>query len=315
MTPKTIEVLQVASLTPAGNRHLADNFNVVRLWEQEDRERFLKENGQRFNAVATAGIGKIDADLLANLPALEIISSRGVGYEHIDLGAAKQRNIVVCNTPGVLTDCVADLAFGALIALARAFVPADQYLRAGKWLENTFPLQTRVSGKKLAITGLGRIGRTIARRASGFDMDIRYTDLQAHQDVSFGYEESLLDLARWADFLIVTTPGGEATRKLISKEVMEALGPEGLLVNISRGTVVDEQALIGCLKDGTLGGAALDVFEQEPNVPQELIALDNVLLLPHIGSATRETRKAMEDLVVDNLSAYFKTGEPLTPIR
>ena len=221
------------------------------------------------------------------------------------------------NTPDVLTDCVADLAWGLLIAGARRMGQGERFVRAGHWgsgqVHGSIPLGLRVSGKKLGIVGLGRIGEAIARRGAGFDMDIRYHNRRQRDDVQYGYEASLTDLARWADFLIVATVGGAGTRHLVNREVLEALGPAGIIVNIARGPVIDETALVETLQAGKLGCAALDVFEHEPKVPEALATSDNAVVLPHIGSATLETRLSMENLVLDNLQAFFETGRVITP--
>ncbi len=213
-----------------------------------------------------------------------------------------------------MTDCVADLAFGALLAVARGLCAADRFVRRGAWEHGRFPLMTRVSGKKLGIVGMGRIGRAVARRAAGFDMEIRYHSRTAIPELPFGFATSLPELARWADFLVVCAPGGAATRHLISAEIITALGPAGFLINIARGSLVDEPALVRALANGQIAGAALDVYENEPHVPEALWTLENVVLLPHIGSGTRETRLVMEDLVLENLRSFFSSGRLLTPV-
>jgi lactate dehydrogenase-like 2-hydroxyacid dehydrogenase len=210
----------------------------------------------------------------------------------------------------VLNDCVADLAFTLLLDVARRASEADRFVRRGAWLNDKFPLATRVSGKKLGIVGLGRIGRTIARRASGFDMEIRYHNRRPVEDVPYGYEASLVELARWADFLVVAAAGGAESRNLVCAEVLDALGPQGFLVNIARGTVVDEAVLVQYLRDKRIAGAGLDVFVDEPRVPEALLALDNAVLLPHVASATNETRQAMAELVLENLHSFFDAGRP-----
>jgi lactate dehydrogenase-like 2-hydroxyacid dehydrogenase len=232
----------------------------------------------------------------------------------VDVEHARKRGILVTNTPDVLTDCVADLAIALVIDVARGVTSGDRYVRAGKWLKGPMPLATKVSGARLGILGLGRIGRAIAARAEGFDMEIRYHNRRQVPDSPYGYERTLEDLARWCDFLVVATAGGESTRGLVSAQVLEALGPEGFLVNIARGSVVDEPALVEALAARRVAGAGLDVFADEPNVPGPLLALDNVVLTPHIASATTDTRAAMGQLVLDNLAAFFETGRVLTPV-
>lgn len=293
---------------------LVEQFDVHRLPIEADVGAFLAQHGDEFVAVVTNGAVGVDAALIDALPSLRLIASRGVGFDRIDLAAARQRNVAVSNTPGVLNDCVADLAIGALLAVARKVCSADRFVRRGDWLNGRFPMSTRVSGKRLGILGLGRIGRTVARRASGFDMAIRYHNRQPAADVVYGYEASVVELARWADFLVITAAGGLATHHLVSAEVIDALGEQGFLVNVSRGTVVDQQALVCALSNRRLGGAALDVYDDEPNVPPELLALDNVVLLPHIASSTNETFAEMEELVLANMRQFFSNGSLLTPL-
>ena len=233
------------------------------------------------------------------------------------MAAAQARGVQVSNTPDVLTDCVADLAWGLLIAAARRMGQGERFVRSGQWgqIHGSIPLGMRVSGKKLGIVGLGRIGDAIAKRGAGFDMQVRYHNRRKRDDVAYGYEASLVELARWADFLIVATVGGAGTRHLVNQEVLEALGPKGIVVNIARGPVIDETALVAALEAGKLGWAALDVFEHEPKVPQALLGSDQAVLLPHIGSATLETRQDMENLMLENLRAFFETGRVVTPVE
>ncbi|MBO9355542.1 2-hydroxyacid dehydrogenase [Bordetella petrii] len=317
MTTKQ-RILQVGSLagSPSANQRLADGYDVFELWKQGDRKAALAEYGKGITAVVTSATMGANAELIAALPDLKAICSWGVGYETIDVQAARARGVLVSNTPDVLTDCVADLAWGLMIAGARRMSLGDRYVRAGRWgqVHGSIPLGTRVSGKKLGIIGLGRIGQAIARRGDGFEMEVRYHNRRARDDVPYGYEASLVELARWADFLVVATVGGPSTRHLVNREVLEALGPKGLIVNIARGPVIDEQALATALESGKLGCAALDVFEHEPNVPDALKTSDNTVLLPHIGSATYETRLAMENLMLENLQSFFQTGKLVTPV-
>lgn len=301
-------VLQYGRLMPGLEKQLAEAFDLHRLVDEADPLAFLAKRGAEFTGLATAGFA--DAALISALPQLKVISSFGVGVDKIDLQAAARRGIPVGNTPDVLNDCVADLAIGLMIDVARGIGASERYLRAGAWrTSGAYPLQHRMSGKKLGILGLGRIGHAIAKRALAFDMAIRYHNRRPVADTSLAHEPSLVELARWCDFLVVIVPGGAATKHLVNEAVLNALGPAGYLVNVARGSVVDEAALIRALQDKRLGGAALDVFEHEPQVPAELIALDNVVLVPHIGSATVETRAAMAQRVFDNLSAYFETGK------
>lgn len=312
-------IIQVGSYSgsPSANQRLNKDYDVFELWKHADRKSALAEYGKDITVLVTsAGMGA-DAELINALPKLKAICSWGVGYETIDVAAAHARGIMVSNTPDVLTDCVADLAWGLMIAGARRMSLGDRFVRAGRWgqVHGNIPLGTRVSGKKLGIIGLGRIGQAIARRGEGFDMDVRYHNRRERTDVPYGYEASLVDLATWADFLVVATVGGPETRHLVNKEVIEALGPKGIIVNIARGPVIDEQAMATALETGALGCAALDVFEYEPKVPEALIDNDNTVLLPHIGSATYETRMDMENLMIENLESFFQTGQLVTPVE
>ena len=310
-----IRILQNGRFSPEFEARLAADFDLCPLWLQSDPGEFLRQHGGKFVGLVTSGPVGADTALLNALPALRVIASRGVGFETIDLATARRRGIAVSTTPGVLTDCVADLAFGALLAVARGLCAADRFVRRGEWEHGRFPLMTRVSGKKLGIVGMGRIGRAVARRAAGFDMEIRYHSRTVHRELPFGFQPSLADLARWADFLAVCAPGGPATRHLISAEIIAALGSAGFLINIARGSLVDEPALVQALAAGQIAGAALDVYADEPHVPASLLALENVILLPHIGSGTRETRAVMEDLVLENLRSFFRSGRLLTPVE
>jgi lactate dehydrogenase-like 2-hydroxyacid dehydrogenase len=303
-------VLQIGRLLPQLEAALEREFSVVRLADQPDAAAFLAKEGASFDAVATSAAVGVDAGTLAALPNLKVVSSFGVGLDQIDLPAMAARGIVVGHTPDVLNDCVADTAFALLLDAARGISASDRFVRAGSWLKARFPLQTKVSGKKLGILGLGRIGRTIARRASGFDMEIRYTNRRPVDGVPYTHEPDLKALAAWADFLVIAAAGGADSRGMVSAEVLDALGPQGFLVNIARGTVVDEAALVQALKDKRIAGAGLDVFEDEPNVPPALFTLDNVVLLPHVASGTHETRQAMADLTLENLRR-FHAGQPL----
>ena len=245
---------------------MADRYDVVELWKFPDRKAALAEHGKGITAIVTSANFGANAELINALPDLKAICSWGVGYETIDVAAAQARGVQVSNTPDVLTDCVADLAWGLLIAAARRMGQGERFVRSGQWgqIHGSIPLGMRVSGKKLGIVGLGRIGDAIAKRGAGFDMQVRYHNRRQRDDVAYGYEASLVELARWADFLIVATVGGAGTRHLVNQEVLEALGPKGIVVNIARGPVIDETALVAALEAGKLGWAALDVFEHEP---------------------------------------------------
>ena len=309
MKPK---VLQYGRLMPVLEKQLADTFDLRRLVDEAEPKAFLAAHGAEFVGLATGGFA--DAALMAACPSLKVISSFGVGVDKLDLAEAARRGILVGNTPDVLNDCVADLAIGLVIDVARGLGASERYMRRGEWPKANYPLQRRVSGKRLGIVGLGRIGKTIARRAAAFDMDIRYHNRRPAADAALPYEASLIELARWADFLVVIVPGGAATRHLINAVVLEALGPEGFLINVARGSVVDEPALVHALQTRQIAGAGLDVFDKEPQVPHELMALDNVVLLPHVASATFETRAAMAQRVFDNLREYFAHGRLVSAI-
>lgn len=303
-------VLQIGRLLPWLEAQLAAHFDLVLLAQQPNPQAYVAEHGREFVAAVTSAAVGIDAAMMDSLPALKVISSFGVGLDKVDVQAAARRGVAVGYTPDVLNDCVADTAFTLLLDVARRASEADRFVRRGAWRTDKFPLSTRASGKRLGIVGLGRIGRTIAKRASGFDMEIRYHNRRPAEGVDFGYEASLTALARWSDFLVVAAAGGAESQGLISAEVLQALGPQGFLINIARGTVVDEPALIQALRDKAIAGAGLDVYVDEPRVPEALFALDNVVLLPHVASATHETRQAMAALVLDNLLAFFSEGRP-----
>lgn len=315
MAESTTNVLQVGRLHPSLEQAVATKYAAGRLpGPPEEAARYLAESGESVVAVVTSGGTGIGADLMAKLPSLGAIINVGVGYDAIDIGAARGRGIAVSNTPDVLSDCVADLAVGGLIDVVRRLSAADRYVRYGSWLESNFPLTTKVSGKHVGIVGLGRIGRVIARRLEGFDMTISYHNRRVVPDVAYTYAGSVEELAHRCDVLIVAAAGGAGTRGLVSADVLDALGPHGYFVNVSRGSVVDQPALVSALVDGRIAGAALDVFEDEPQVPHELTQLDTVVLLPHVGSATHETREAMADLALRNLDQYMTDGSLVTPV-
>ncbi len=265
-------------------------------------------------AVVCGGPLRIDAAFFDQCPKLEVVASFGVGYDHIDAAEAARRGIVVTHTPDVLTDEVADLALGLLLATVRQLPQVDRYLRAGHWLKGGYPLTATLRGRKVGILGLGRIGKAIAHRLVAFGVDVEYHGRKAQPDVAFKYHPSLVSLAQSCDVLMVVASGGAETRHLVNAEVLQALGPQGILVNVGRGSVVDEQALITALQNKTILSAGLDVFEHEPKVPAELIAMDHVVLLPHVGSASVHTRLAMGQLVVDNLLSWFDGRGSITPV-
>jgi lactate dehydrogenase-like 2-hydroxyacid dehydrogenase len=310
MTTKP-KILQNLKLLPALEARLAAAYDVHRIVDQADPRAFMAAHGGDFVGLVTSAAVGANAALIHALPNLRVISSFGVGLDKLDLAAAAQRGIPVGYTPDVLNDCVADLAFGLMLDVARGISAGDRYLRRGAWPVGTpaFPLGRKVSGAKLGIVGLGRIGRTIAQRAAGFDMPVKYHSRRPVEGVTWTHEPSLLALAEWADYLVVIAAGGAGTRHIVNAEVLDALGPRGFLINVARGSVIDEAALVRALVEKRIAGAGLDVFEHEPQVPAELMALDHVVLLPHIASATQETRQAMADRVVDNLDAWFRVGQ------
>ena len=265
--------------------------------------------------IAGGGESAVSAALMGQLPSLEMVSIMGVGYDGVDVATALKRNIVVTHTPNVLNDEVADLAIGLMLSVARRIPHADQYVRSGRWgTEGAMPLARKVSGARLGIVGLGRIGQAIADRAAAFGMSIAYTARSAKPGLSYPFYASALALAAEVDFLVIITPGGSGTLHMINAEVLKALGPQGYLINVARGSVVDEVALVDALQNGVIAGAGLDVFEKEPHPLEALRKLDNVVLTPHMASATRETRQAMADLAVANLQAHFAGRPALSPV-
>jgi lactate dehydrogenase-like 2-hydroxyacid dehydrogenase len=305
----TVEILMPKPVLASVEEALDREFTVHRLWQAENPDAFLQEVGPRIRGIAT--FHGCDAALMQACPRLEIVSSFGVGYDNVDTGYARAHGIRVSNTPGVLDDAVAELAFGLMIALCRRIPQADRYVREGRWArEGNHPFTGELTGATVGVLGLGRIGKAFATRAQAFKMRVVYHGRSEQPYLPYVYYGNLEAMARDVDWLVCIAPGGPSTQGIISRPVLEALGPEGCLVNIGRGSSVDEPAMVEMLRSGALGGAALDVFADEPNVPQALMTLDNVVLLPHQGSATHKTRWAMGDLVVRNLRAHF-AGEPL----
>ncbi|MCM8550986.1 2-hydroxyacid dehydrogenase [Streptomyces sp. STCH 565 A] len=307
-------VLQVSALLPALESALDEHYRTVRLHELPDRDAWLRSHGHEVAAAVTSARTGADDALMDALPRLGAIVHFGVGYETTDVVRARARGIDVSNTPDVLTDCVADLAVGALVDVMRRLSAADRYVRAGDWPAAPFPLADRVSGKRVGILGLGRIGRTVARRLEGFGADLAYCTRTPVPGVAHRYLPSAEALAGACDALVVTVAGGPGTRHLVSGAVLDALGPRGYLVNVARGSVVDEAALVEAVTRGRIAGAALDVFADEPHVPRALVESDRVVLLPHIASATHETRAAMGDLALSNLRRFMAEGTLLTPV-
>lgn len=282
-------------------------FDVRTIVDAADPDAVLAESARSIRAIAG---GKVSAAMMEKLPQLEIIANEGVGVDTTDVTAAKARGIVVTNTPGVLNVAVAELAVGLMLALARTLPEADRFVRDGKWHHGMFPLRSQLHGKTLGIVGLGRIGKEIARRMESFGMTVVYFGRSEQVDQPYSYFADLVEMAKASDWLVVVAPGGKATDGLVSRAVIDALGPRGRLVNVARGSLVDQPALVEALTAGRLGGAALDVFEKEPGVPAALLAMNTVVVTPHMGSRTEEAREAMGRLVIDNLVAHFE-GQPL----
>ncbi|MGL5448564.1 MAG: 2-hydroxyacid dehydrogenase [Rhabdaerophilum sp.] len=314
MTYSDFPVLITQPMMPLIMEGIEKNFPSVKLFEQPDKAAFLANEGARFKGLVTGQAVAADVALIRQLPALTIISSFGVGYDLVDAKTAHALGITVTNTPDVLTDEVADLALGLLIASVRRLPQADAFTRQGRWLKGNFPLSDTLRGKTMGILGLGRIGKAIAQRAEAFGLKLAYHGRTPQPDVPYPYFASLIEMAKAVDILMVIAPGGASTKAMVNRAVMEALGPKGTLINVARGSLVDEPAMVELLASGALGAAGLDVFEDEPRVPEALLGLENVVLLPHIGSASVHTRNLMGQLVVDNVIAMAEGRAPLTPV-
>jgi lactate dehydrogenase-like 2-hydroxyacid dehydrogenase len=316
MTDEKPDLLLVGPSKPLLARCLEPVFTVHRLIEAEDREALLRRIADQVRAFAVTYTNqKIDAPFMRRFPKLEFVSSFGVGYDHVDARWAGEHGIVVTNTPDVLNEEVADTTLGLLLCTVREFPQADRFLRAGKWEHGPYPLSpATLRDRTMGIVGMGRIGQAIARRLEAFKVPIVYHSRRPQADVPYKHYPVLLDMAREVDVLIVIVPGGAETRNMINAEVLEALGPTGIVINMARGSVVDEPALIAALREKRIFAAGLDVFANEPKVPRELIDMDNVVLFPHLGSASVYTRAAMDQLVVDNLLSWAAGKGPLTPV-
>jgi len=311
-----IDVLMVGPMPPTITQHVDRHYRLHRWWEIDDQAGFLRTHGQSVRGVVTSGRHGATRELIESLPRLEAIISQGVGYDPIDINAAKSRNVVVTNTPGVLNDCVADTALSLILNVSRRLCQADRFVRDGRWPNEAFPLTIKPSGKRCGIVGLGNIGLQVAKRAEAFDMSIAYYNRRPRDDApsQYHYYGDLIALAQNSDFLVVVVPGGSDTLHLINDAVLNALGPTGYLINVARGSVVDETALITALQEGRLAGAGLDVFEHEPHIPQALLDMEQVVVYPHLASGTQETRQAMADLVVNNLDRWFTQRQVLTRV-
>ena len=311
-----VNILQIGAYPDWDMEALAKNFILHPYFTAEDKDAFIAECASSIRGVATRGDLGLSRKLIEGLPHLEIISVYGVGYDAVDLDAARERNIRVTNTPDVLTKDVADFGVAMMLAASRGIIGAEAWVRSGDWSKKgMYPLKTRVFGKRVGILGLGRIGYEIAKRCAAFEMDIAYSDLETKEVANeWSYIRDPRALAEHSDYLFVTTTGGAATKHIVNKTVIEALGPEGMLINVSRASNIDEEALLTALENKTLGYAALDVFEGEPDLKPRFLELDNVMLQPHQASGTVDTRKAMGRLVRENLEAYFNGRELLTPV-
>lgn len=306
-----IDILVTAALPPFLREPLEADYRCHDYAAAGDKNALLAEAGPRIRGLVQGGGTVTPTALLDALPKLEIISVFGVGYDGVPIGYCRDRGIKVTHTPDVLTDDVADVAVALILMTGRGFARALRFVRDGQWTRRNPELTTKLSGRSVGIVGLGRIGKAIAQRVQALGMQVAYTGRKP-QDVAYRYVADLASLASQVDFLVVACPGGAATRHMIDKRVLEALGPDGTLVNIARGSIVDEDALVRALADGTIKAAGLDVFANEPHVPDALLAMDNAVLLPHVGSATRETRQAMADLCRQNLDRWFSERAGLT---
>ena len=308
------DVLMLAPMAADVTATLDATYTVHRLWQAADRDTLLREIGPRIRVIATTGHIPCPPELMDKLPNLGLVASFGVGYDALDVPAATTRGVAVTNTPDVLNDAVAELTIGMMIALAREIIPADRHVRDGRWPSGNYPLTSQLTGSSVGILGLGRIGKRIAELCNVFRMPIAYHGRREQTDQPYRYFADLVEMARAVDWLVVIAPSTPETIGVVSRQVLEALGPDGRLVNVARGNLVDEPALVELLSSGRLGGAALDVFVNEPRVPEALYGLKNVVLQPHQGSATHVTRRAMGNLVAANIAAFFAGAPLLTPV-
>ncbi len=310
------EVLMVSPLPPLEIGDVIGPCRFHKLWKADDPEGLIGRVKDRVRGVVSGAIApaRIDGDFMRQFPKLEIVAHMGVGYDRIDAKWAAAHKIVITNTPDVLTEEVADLAIGLLIATIRQIPQSDRFVRAGKWLERSFPLTASLRGRRLGILGLGRIGKAIAKRAEAFGLAVAYHGRHRQTGVTYDYYPTLRELAEASSLLVIVAPGGPETDNIVNAEVLDALGPDGILINVARGSLVDETALVAALRGRRILSAGLDVFADEPNVPRELIDMDHVVLLPHVGSAAREVRLAMGQLTLDNLLAWASGRAPLTPV-
>lgn len=308
-------ILAFYGLNPLGLNDLSSDYNIIELWKEPDPEAAIKENAESVvGIISWPSNPKISAKMIGMLPNLEIISQFGVGYDNIDIHAAKEREIVVTNTPDLVTNDTADTALALMLMTARRFVEADAYVRIGKWeASGPIGLGHRLGGKTVGIVGLGRIGQAIATRAEAFGCTIKYTG-RGKKDVPYDFISDLKNLAQESDFLVLSCAATPETEKMIDHDVLAALAQNGYLINVSRGSVVNEEDLLIALRNKSIKGAGLDVFENEPHVPDAMKTMDNVVILPHIGTATHETRSEMAHLVIENIKRWFASGETLTRV-
>ena len=316
ISSEKIDLLIYGPSRPILENGFSDQFVLHAFETKHDLERLTPAVADKIRGIAvTYHTVPGDKKALALFPKLEIVASFGVGYDHVDSTYAREHNIVVTNTPDVLTEEVADVALGLLIATLREFIKADRYLRSGLWLTQNYPLSVgSLRDRKVGIVGMGRIGQAVGRRLDASRVPVVYHSRNPSSSVSYKHYPDLIEMAKAVDTLIVIVPGGASTAKMINADVLKALGPRGVVINVARGSVVDEPALIAALKSGTILAAGLDVFANEPKVPRELIDMENVVLLPHVGSASHATRRAMDELVANNIISWFAGKGALTPV-
>ena len=309
------DMLLIGSATPRMMEAFAADFEIHELDKIDGLVNFLTANGSKIEAIATNGHAGVSKQIMDGTPNLRVISCYGVGYDAIDVLAAKAKGVIVTHTPNVLNNDVANTAIMLMLAVSRRLLRDDQWVRSGNWkAKGNAHLTTSIEGKRVGIVGLGRIGETIARKLEAFSCDIVYHTRNQKPESPYRYYADLVEMAKDVDYLVVITPGGASTNKLVNRDVMNALGPQGTLINVARGTVVDEAEMVKALREGRLGNAGLDVFEAEPQVPEALFEMENVVLTPHVASATVETRQAMGDLTVENLVRFFKEGKVTSPV-
>ena len=309
-------ILALGTLLPAEMNELEKHYDLIRLWKEADPEAALQNHKNDIVGILSSYTGMpVTRRIMEALPNVSMIGHFGMGVDLIDLAAAKERHISISNTPDILAPDTADIALSLMLTVSRRIVEADMYVRVGKWPNGAFPLATSMGQKRVGIVGMGRIGQAIARRCEGFDMTISYHGPREKKDVKYQYYADLRQLAENSDFLVLACPGGPETRHIINTKILKTLGPKGYVINVARGSVINTEDLLIALSNRDIAGAGLDVYETEPDVPQALISMDNVVLLPHIGSATAETRGAMGQLVISNILAHFEGRPLLTPVN